>query len=96
MEIKISSQKFELTEALKQHINKKISKLDRYESFFTLAEVHIEVEKYRNIARILIKGGGGEQIFSEVIDKDSMYKAIDLCAQKIEKQIIQSKKHPNK
>ena len=91
MEINISAQQMDLTLALKNYIQERVSKITKFSERKLSAEVHLNVEKYRNHIHAKITGHG-HLLNSEAEDPDSMYKAIDLCVEKLEKQIRRSKK----
>ena len=93
MQISISAQSFELTDNLKSYIHKKAARLQKFSDNFQLLEVHILVEKYRNIVRMQLKSKA-EVFLSDVVDKDSMYKAIDQSILKLEKQFLRDKRPP--
>ena len=91
MEIKISAQQMDLTPALRNYIQEKVSKITKFSERKLFAEVHLNVEKYRNHIHAKVNGDGN-LLNSEAEDPDSMYKAIDLCVDKLEKQIRRGKK----
>lgn len=97
MEVKISAQKMELTDALRDYVQDRMERISKFEVRNLSGDVHLNVEKFRNHIHATIKGDG-TYINSEADDSESMYKAIDLCVDKIEKQLRRTKtnKHSSK
>lgn len=89
MKFNIIGRNIEVTEALKDSIEKKIGRLDRYFNDNSEAKVTLSVEKGRHIIDVTIPANGvivrGEE------SKSDMYTAIDLVVDKIERQIIKHK-----
>ncbi len=92
MDLNISAKHMELTDGLKQHIEERMGRIRKYTDAPLHAEVHIGVEKYRNHIHATVKGKGAA-LNSEAQDPNSMYKAIDLCVEKLEKQMRRNKKN---
>ena len=88
MHIKLSGHHIELTPALKDYVNTKFKKLEHHIIDITNAEVVLEVEKLRHIAKANIHVKG-ENLHAEYEDGD-MYAAIDKLFDKLERQ---GKKH---
>jgi len=80
----------ELTDALRTRIVERMGRIRKYTDSMVQAEIHLGVEKYRNHIHATIKGKG-QVLNSEAQDPDSMYKAIDLCVSKLEKQMRRKK-----
>lgn len=91
MEVIISGQKLELTDSLKSYVEERISRVSKYSDRYLTAEVHLNVEKHRHHIHAKVKGNG-HLVNSEAEDPESMYKAIDLCVEKLEKQFRRGKK----
>ncbi|OGH03855.1 MAG: ribosomal subunit interface protein [Candidatus Lambdaproteobacteria bacterium RIFOXYD2_FULL_56_26] len=91
MDISISAKHMELTEALKAHVNERMIRVKKYSDHRLTAEVHLGVEKHRNMIHCTVTGSG-TTYNSEAEDPQNMYKAIDLCVEKLEKQMARSKK----
>lgn len=90
MELTVSAQKMDLTEALKNYVDEKFSRLNKFSDRSMIVDVHLSVEKYRNHIHAKVKAQN--QLFnSEADDPASMYKAIDTCVDKLEKQFRRSK-----
>ena len=91
MKIKITGRNIELTEGLKAAVEEKLSKLDKYFTEDTQANVTLSVEKERQKIEVTIPVKGNI-IRSEQVSND-MYVSIDLVEEVIERQM---KKYRNK
>ena len=92
MQITVTGRHFEITDALRQHIETKIRKLDRFLDGITDVNVVLSVEKYRHIAEITLSQSKGNTIRS-LEETHDMYQAVDMAIDKLEKQARkQSKK----
>lgn len=89
MKFKIVGRNIEVTDALKDSIEKKIGRLDKYFNDNSEAKITLSVEKNRQIIEVTIPTNGvilrGEE------SKSDMYAAIDCVVDKIERQIIKHK-----
>ena len=90
MEIKITAKQMELTEAMKEYVETRIHRLDKFENNFTLVDVHLFSEKHEKKITANVKGTK-KTLFSEAHDTSNLYKAIDACVDKLEKQIRRGK-----
>lgn len=91
MNLTISGQKIEITEALKNYITEKMKGVEKFTSNNVGAEVRLHVSKHRYHIHTMIKGDGN-CINSEAEDPENMYRAIDACIDKLEKQFRRGKK----
>lgn len=91
MKIKITGRNIELTEGLKEAVEEKLSKLNKYFTEDTQANVTLSVEKERQKIEVTIPVKGSI-IRSEQVSND-MYVSIDLVEEVIERQM---KKYRNK
>jgi len=78
----------ESTEALKNHVEDKISKLDKYLIKPVEAHVILSVEKIRQQCEIVITANNLRTTAVET--SENLYAAIDMAVQKVERQL---KKH---
>lgn len=85
MKITVVGKNIELTPALKEMIQKKISKLDRYFEQDVEARVTLSVQRNRQIIEVTIPFNGVILRVEEATD--DMYKSIDLVEVKLERQI---------
>lgn len=85
MRITISGKNLEITDSLRNQINKKVSKLERYFGEDVEAQVTLSVEGYRHIVEVTIPFNGiiirGEE------STNNMYASIDMVIDKLERQI---------
>jgi len=93
MEVIISAKKMELTPSLKSHVNERMIRLKKYTDHNMNVDVSLVVEKFRNKIHASVKGKGFK-INSDAEEPDSMYKAIDLCVEKLETQLRRGKHNP--
>lgn len=89
MYITVSGKNIEITSALKNVVEKKISKLEKYFKPHIEAQVTLSVEKNRQIIEVSIYFGGIVLRAEEV--HDDMYAAIDLAVDALEGQIRKQK-----
>ncbi|WP_294353282.1 ribosome-associated translation inhibitor RaiA [uncultured Clostridium sp.] len=85
MKVTVIAKNIELTSALKESVERKISKLNKYFDSNIEARATLSVQKNRQIIEVTIPFNGvilrGEE------STDDMYKSIDLVGAKLEKQI---------
>ncbi|MGE5380668.1 MAG: ribosome hibernation-promoting factor, HPF/YfiA family [Methylocystaceae bacterium] len=85
MKIDIRGKNIELTDALKDYVEKRLSKLERYIDDLRIAQVTLSVEHDLHKVEVTIPLNGlilrGEEA------TEDMYSAIDLVVEKLEKQI---------
>ena len=89
MQLSISGHHVDMTEALKSYTAEKLSRLERRSDQITNVHVVLAVEKARRRAEATIHVSGGE-LFAEA-DADDMYAAIDLLADKLDRQVLKHK-----
>ncbi len=86
MRITISGKNMTVSDAMRERIEKKLNKLDRYFRDETDVQVRVSQEKgARNIAEITLMVGGVQLRAQEV--SGDMYQSLDRAADKIERQI---------
>ena len=86
MRISITGKNLEISDYLRDLVEKKVGKLDRYFPQDTEVQVTLSVEKSRHIVEVTIPYDGGV-IRGEEVTGD-MYASIDNVLDKLEKQII--------
>jgi len=89
MQINISGHHVELTSALKQYVNEKLSKLQRHFDHITTTDVTLSVEKLVQKAEASIHVAGAD-LFA-TCESNDMYTAIDLLTDKLDRQLIKHK-----
>ena len=89
MRIKVSGKNIEVTGALRERVEKKLSKFEKYFNPDTEANATLTVEKNRHIIEVTIPFNGvilrGEEA------TEDMYSSIDNVVEKLEKQIAKYK-----
>lgn len=85
MNIIVTGRHLEVTPALKDYAERKVTRFDRYLSNISEAVVTLSVEKYRHKVEVLLKVNG-VLIQAEGITGD-VYSSIDEVAEKLERQI---------
>lgn len=90
MEIHITARKIDLTDSLREHVESKVSRLSRYLGEAASAQVTLSVEKYRQIAEIILhaKGAG---LFQSRLQAQDLYAAVDGCADRLSAQLKRHK-----
>ena len=91
MQLNITGQHIDLTEAMQEYVRTKIAKLERYFDNVTNVHVILSVEKKNQKAEATVHVAGGD-LFAESTD-ENMYAAIDSLVDKLDRQI---KKHKEK
>ncbi len=84
MEVVVRGRDIDLTAALKNHVTKKVRKLDKFLSGAGQAQVRLTVERGRHIAEVTIPVGGF--ILRGEVRGDDMYASVDQAVQKLERQ----------
>ena len=90
MDVSITAKQMDLTDALKNYVTERVSRVKKYTDFNLNANISMGVEKHRNHIHAIIKGNGF-YLNSEAEDPASMYKAIDQCVDKLETQLRRGK-----
>jgi len=89
MKVTVIAKNMELTDALKEIVQKKISKLEKYFEVGVEAKATLSVQKSRQIVEVTIPFNGvilrGEEATSD------MYKSLDLVEDKLQRQIRKQK-----
>jgi putative sigma-54 modulation protein len=89
MNLKITGKNFDVTDALKERVNKKLGKLDKFFRPGTEAQVTMSVQRNRHILEVTIITGG-ITLRAEVAG-DDMYACIDKAQDILERQIRKNK-----
>ena len=85
MQINITARHLELTPAIADYVQKKVGKCEKYFDHLVWAQVILGVEKYRQVAEVVIHAG--KSTFRSKEESIDLYAAIDLSVDKIEKQL---------
>ncbi|MFT7305457.1 MAG: putative sigma-54 modulation protein [Candidatus Azotimanducaceae bacterium] len=89
MQLNLSGHHVELTDSLRAYVSSKLERLERHFDRITNMTVVLSVEKQRQKAEATIHVSGGE-IFADA-GHDDLYAAIDLLADKLDRQLIKKK-----
>jgi putative sigma-54 modulation protein len=89
MQINISGHHLDITDALRDYVNEKFSKLERHFDNITSIQVILSPEPKTHKAESTIRLGGGE-LFATA-EAEDMYAAIDKLTDKLDRQILKHK-----
>ncbi len=85
MRINVTFRQMETSNTLKEYVEQKMKKLQKYSDGPIKVNVVLSVEKFRHAAEVVISGDGIRATAKEV--QDDIRPAIDLVSDKIEKQL---------
>ena len=89
MQMTISGHHLDVTDPIREYVTNKLSKLERHYEQITSTTVLLTVEKLRQKAEATVHVSGAE-LFATAEHED-MYAAIDVLADKLDRQIIKHK-----
>jgi putative sigma-54 modulation protein len=89
MQVNISGQHLEVTDTLRDYINEKLERLARHFDKITNVQVIMQVEKLQQKIEATLHIAGGEVVANA--EHEDMYAAIDLLADKLDRQLIKHK-----
>jgi putative sigma-54 modulation protein len=89
MQITTSGHHLELTPAIKDYVDSKLQKLERHNDRITSINVILSVDKLDQKAEATIHANG-KDFFADSTSED-LYAAIDLLADKLDRQLIKHK-----
>ena len=89
MQITTSGHHLELTSAIKDYVDSKLQKLERHNDRITSINVILSVDKLDQKAEATIHANG-KDFFADCTSED-LYAAIDLLADKLDRQLIKHK-----
>ena len=89
MQVNISGQHLEVTQALRDSINDKLARLERHYDKITNVQVILSVEKHQHKIEATLNIPGGEVVANAV--NEDMYAAIDSLYEKLDRQLIKHK-----
>ena len=89
MQVSVSGHHVEVTDALRNYVESKLDRLERHNDRITNMNVILTVEKLRQKAESTIHLTGGE-VYADAESED-LYAAIDLMADKLDRQLIKLK-----
>ena len=89
MQINISGHHLDITDALREYVNEKFTRLERHFDHITSIHVILSPEPKTHKAESTIRITGGE-LFATA-EAGDMYAAIDLLTDKLDRQILKNK-----
>ncbi|MGH8352877.1 MAG: ribosome hibernation-promoting factor, HPF/YfiA family [Pseudomonas sp.] len=89
MQVNISGHQLDVTDALRDYVGEKLSRLERHFDRITNVQVIMTVEKLRQKIEATLHIAGGEVVANA--EHDDMYAAIDLLTDKLDRQLIKHK-----
>jgi putative sigma-54 modulation protein len=89
MQLNISGHHLDITDPIKEYVTVKLSKLERHNDRITSTNVILSVDKLVQKAEATVHVSGGE--FFANSEHDDLYAAIDMLADKLDRQIIKHK-----
>lgn len=89
MNLNITGHHIEVTPAIRDHVNLKLERVIRHFDHATSAHVILSVDKLQQKAEITLHVKG-KDIFADATDTD-LYAAIDLLADKLDRQVVKHK-----
>lgn len=93
MQIILAGHHVEITDALREYVNSKFDKLERFFDRINNVHVVLNVEKLEHIAEATLHVNQGE--IHAKANSENMYKAIDLLSDKLVKQLNRHKDKMN-
>ncbi len=89
MQLNISGHHLEITDAIRDYVVNKVSKLERHNDKITSINVILSVDKLIQKAEATVHVSGGE--FFANTEQEDLYAAIDLMIDKLDRQLIKHK-----
>ena len=93
MQLNITGHHIDITPALQSYVQSKFEKLERYFDHVTNVHVVLTVEKLRHQAEATVHISGAD-VFADAVEAD-MYAAIDMLADKLDRQVLKYKERNN-
>jgi putative sigma-54 modulation protein len=90
MNIELAGHHVSITEALRNYVAEKMSRLERHFDHVSSVHVVLEVEKERHIAEATLHVAGRKDVHANCVH-DDMYAAIDMLVDKLDRQILRHK-----
>ncbi len=89
MQVRITGRNIQLTEAMKNYVDKKIKRLEKYLDEPIDIQVILNVEKFRQIAEVNVSSKSGSFYGSE--ESHDIYASVDMVVDKLEEQVRRKK-----
>jgi len=94
MNLTVTGHHLDLTDSLREYVSSKIDRLERHSDDLQDVHVILSVEKSRQKAEATVNVKGN-RLFADTTEED-MYAAIDLLADKLDRQLIRHKEKQKK
>ena len=85
MQVSVAARHMDLTDGLRDHVERALEKVTSHFDRVTDADVVLSVEKHRHIAEITLKAPNGLRIHSSE-STDDMYSSVDAVVEKLDRQ----------
>jgi putative sigma-54 modulation protein len=90
MKLNITARHLPLTTAIKEYVEKKIEKAERFHDNLIWAQVVLDVSKRRHVAEIILHAGG-RHTFTAKEESADLYAAVDLASDNMDEQLRRHK-----
>jgi putative sigma-54 modulation protein len=90
MQVTVTGRHYEVTPALRSYVDARLDRLLRYTDKIHTVHVILSAEKHRQVAEIVLRNDGKE--FTGKEEAEDMYSAVDVVADKLEKQLRRLKR----
>lgn len=94
MNLKINGLNFDITEAIRNHVESKLERISRHADNLIKVTVTLSVEKLQNKAEAHVHLAG-KDLHVEQIDNTDMYAAIDMLMDKLDRAVLKHKEKSN-
>ena len=92
MKISITFRHIDPTEALKEYVQEKVGRVQKFLSGPAQAAVVLSTERHLQGCDLTISGSG--KVFKSSEESDDMYASVDRAVDRIEKQVMKAKRTP--
>jgi putative sigma-54 modulation protein len=89
MQVNISGHQLDVTDAMRDYVGEKLGRLERHFDKITNVQVIMQVEKLKQQIEATLHVAGREVVANA--EHEDMYAAIDLLADKLDRQLIKHK-----
>lgn len=89
MQVTVTGRQFEITAALRRHLDVRLARMHRYLGHLQSAHVTLSTQKHLYRAEMVLRGDGRD--FTSKDTAADMYSAIDRVADKVDKQLVRFK-----
>ncbi|GGP06936.1 ribosome hibernation-promoting factor, HPF/YfiA family [Oceanobacillus neutriphilus] len=96
MKFNIRGENIEVTSAIREYVEKKISKLERYFDSAPISDVHVNLSVYNDEQRIEVTIPMTNLLLRAEVQHIDLYAAVDLAVDKLERQIRKYKTKINR